>query len=246
MEKQSMNQTSTEQEVNIISTVKDTQVQNTLNAISNFQTIIKKQFKDNYHYGIIPGTQKKPTLLKPGAEVIITLLGLSTHYEILASTRDFEKEFFDYVIRCVLSKDGKPIAEGLGSANTLETKFIREEGKGAGQDNNVLKMAKKRALVDAALNVGSLSDVFTQDFDDLDLKDLNGNKASKNSEEYKLERPITAAQAKRMFAMSNGDYGTVKEILKKYNYEQSTDVKVADYETICSEIEKVVADKNKK
>ncbi len=35
------------------------------------------------------------------------------------------------------------------------------------QINTVLKMAKKRALVDAALSVGRLSDLFTQDMEDL-------------------------------------------------------------------------------
>ena len=35
----------------------------------------------------------------------------------------------------------------------------------ADQVNTVLKMAKKRALVDAALSVGSLSDLFTQDIE---------------------------------------------------------------------------------
>ena len=34
--------------------------------------------------------------------------------------------------------------------------------------NTVLKMARKRALVDAALTVGSLSDVFTQDLEDME------------------------------------------------------------------------------
>ena len=65
-------------QLTIINTIKDTQVQRTLEAIEKFQSVIKSQFKENHHYGIIPGTGKKPTLLKPGAEVIITLLGLST------------------------------------------------------------------------------------------------------------------------------------------------------------------------
>ena len=39
--------------------------------------------------------------------------------------------------------------------------------------NTILKMAKKRALVDAALLVGSLSDLFTQDIEDLPEEYLN-------------------------------------------------------------------------
>ena len=36
-------------------------------------------------------------------------------------------------------------------------------------DNTVLKMAKKRALIDATLLVASLSDIFTQDLEDMDI-----------------------------------------------------------------------------
>lgn len=221
----------------LLDTIKDSQVQKTIESINKFQAIVKSQFKDKYHYGIIPGTGKKPTLLKPGAEVIVTLLGLSTSYEIMTSTRDFNNEFFDYVIKCTLRKNGEAIAEGLGSANTKETKFVRDEGKGAGMDNNVLKMAKKRALVDAALNVGSLSDVFTQDFDELTPDDLTGNKAEKNSVERSHEQPISQAQAKRMFGIAQGNNNLVREVLNKYNYKSSSDVAKKDYEAICDEIE---------
>lgn len=221
----------------LLDTIKDSQVAKTIESINKFQAIVKSQFKENYHYGIIPGTGKKPTLLKPGAEVIVTLLGLSTSYEILTNTRDFNNEFFDYVVKCTLKKNGEPIAEGLGSANTKETKFVREEGKGAGMDNNVLKMAKKRALVDAALNVGSLSDVFTQDFDDDDLKDLTGGKAEKNTVERNIEQPITQAQAKRMFAIAQGNNDLVKQVITKYGYNGSAEVLRKDYEKICNEIE---------
>jgi hypothetical protein len=158
----------------------------------------------------------------------------------MTSTRDFNNEFFDYVIKCVLKKNGESIAEGLGSANTKETKFVRDEGKGAGMDNNVLKMAKKRALVDAALNVGSLSDVFTQDFDDLPQEDLTGNKAEQNSPERKLEQVITQKQAGRIFGLAK-EHGVsndeVKEIIKKYGYDKSSDVLVKDYDSVCLEIE---------
>lgn len=221
----------------LIDTIKDTQVKQTLEAINRFQAIVKTQFKENHHYGIIPGTGKKPTLLKPGAEVIVTLLGLSVSYEILNCTRDFNNEFFDYMIKCVLKKNGESIAEGLGSANTHEKKFKRAEGEGAGMDNNVLKMAKKRALVDAALNVGSLSDVFTQDFDDDDLKDLTGASAEKNTIERSMEQPITQQQAKRMFAIANGKNDVVKSVLGKYGYNASADVLKKDYDKICAEIE---------
>ena len=43
------------------------------------------------------------------------------------------------------------------------------------QINTVLKMAKKRALVDAALSVGRLSDLFTQDMEDIRPSTVEGD-----------------------------------------------------------------------
>ena len=231
-----------ENKIAIIETIKETQVQKTLQAINSFQAVVKSQFKDKHHYGIIPGTGKKPTLLKPGAEVIVTLLGLSTEFSIISCTRDFDNEFFDYVIKCTLRRGGDHIAEGLGSANNKESKFVRDEGKAAGMDNNVLKMAKKRALVDAALQVGSLSDVFTQDFDDIPQEDLTGASATRNTVENQMEKVITTGQAKRMFAVSKGNIELVRTVMSKYGYERSEQVKVKDYDSIISDIENGVVE----
>lgn len=44
--------------------------------------------------------------------------------------------------------------------------------------NTILKMAKKRAQIDAVLTVASLSEIFTQDFDDMDIEDENPNKST--------------------------------------------------------------------
>ena len=174
--------------------------------------------------------------------MIVTLLGLSTEFSIISCTRDFDNEFFDYVIKCTLRRGGDHIAEGLGSANNRETKFVRDEGKAAGMDNNVLKMAKKRALVDAALQVGSLSDVFTQDFDDIPQEDLTGASATRNTVENQMEKVITTGQAKRMFAVSKGNIELVRTVMSNYGYERSEQVKVKDYDSIISDIENGVVE----
>ena len=102
-------------------------------------------------------------------------------------------------------------------------------------DNTVLKMAKKRALVDAALLVGSLSDVFTQDIEDMDLQ---GNTYS-NRQRYYTDRDgtISQAQAKRMFAIAKGDDELVRATMEKYGYKSSSSIKKTDYNRICDEIE---------
>lgn len=204
-----------------------------INKIKAFQGVIKNQFTEKHDYGIIPGTGNKPVLLKPGAEKICMLMGLATEFEVTDSTRDFEKGFFQYQIRCKLLKNRDVITEGLGSANTKERKFIKQDP--FTMDNTILKMAKKRALIDAVLLVASLSDVFTQDIDD--LTDLSGNIPGERQQVFDDEAVISTAQAKRMFAVSGGDADLCSEAIGKYGYKSSKEVKKRDYDKIIEFIE---------
>ncbi len=47
---------------------------------------------------------------------------------------------------------------------------------------------------------------------------------------------ITEGQAKRIFAMSKGNAHLVKEIIMKYGYTSSKDIKKSDYDSICNDI----------
>lgn len=88
----------------IIDTVEIQQVQATMNKITQFQQVIQKTLHQGHDFGIIPGTDK-PTLLKPGAEKILMMMGLRSEFEIVDSTRDFEKGFFQYQVRCKLLRE---------------------------------------------------------------------------------------------------------------------------------------------
>jgi len=215
----------------IIDTVEIQQVQATMNKITQFQQVIQKTLHQGHDFGIIPGTDK-PTLLKPGAEKILMMMGLRSEFEIVDSTRDFEKGFFQYQVRCKLLKGDMVITEGLGACNTRERKYLKMDPYT--MDNTVLKMAKKRALVDAALLVASLSDVFTQDIEDMDL---NGEQTGGRKVYTDQDGTISKAQAKRMFALAKGDADIVRKVLDKYGYERSDQVKKIKYDEICTKIE---------
>jgi hypothetical protein len=220
----------------IIDMVEIQQVQATMNKITQFQQVIQKTLHQGHDYGIIPGTDK-PTLLKPGAEKILMMMGLRSEFEIADSTRDFEKGFFQYQVRCKLFRGDMLITEGLGACNTRERKYIKMDPYTL--DNTILKMAKKRALVDAALLVASLSDVFTQDLEDLDL---GGEKVS-TRKKYATDQDgtISKAQAKRMFALAKGDSEMVRSVLSEYGYERSDQVSKMQYDEICAKIEDMVS-----
>lgn len=89
---------------------------------------LKSLLKEGIDYGTIPGTPK-PTLYKPGAEKICAFFGYAPHYtESLASIEDWEGDrfgepLFYYKYACTLEKDGKPVGEGVGSANSWESKY---------------------------------------------------------------------------------------------------------------------------
>ena len=150
--------------LSIIENVDIKSVESTTRKIIEFQTIIKKNLKKDKDYGVIPGCSK-PTLLKPGAEKILMLMGLQSTYEIIDSTRDWKEGFFQYQVRCTLEKGGIVITQGLGCCNSRERKYIKLDPYSI--DNTILKMAKKRSQVDASLTVASLSEIFTQDVEDI-------------------------------------------------------------------------------
>lgn len=154
--------------MSIVESINLNQAAQVMNKINQFQQVIKAQLHPKIDFGIIPGTEK-PTLLKPGAEKILMLLGVSSTYEILEDVHDYEKGFFAYTVKCVLAKEGIIITEGLGHCNSRERKFTSQRVDPYTIANTCLKMAKKRAQVDAVLTIASLSDVFTQDVEDMDI-----------------------------------------------------------------------------
>ena len=146
-------------------------------------------------------------------------MGLTSEYDICEKVQDYERGFFAFTVKCIVSKSGNKITEGVGHANTREGRYtnrwVTENKLPEGVDkaglkkrekdskfkpgekyfeyqvgnddpftlaNTVLKMAKKRAQVDAVLTVASLSEIFTQDIEDLDPAGLapqvNGTKAA--------------------------------------------------------------------
>lgn len=223
------------QSFSIIDSVSIDQVQKTMQKITQFQKVIQETLRQNHDFGIIPGTSK-PTLLKPGAEKLLMMMGLRSEFDIADSTRDFKEGFFQYQVRCKLFKGDMLVTEGLGACNTKEKKYITADPFTI--DNTVLKMAKKRALIDAALMVGSLSDIFTQDLEDMDLQ---GETVS-NKKKYYTDQDgtISTAQAKRIFAIAAGDIDLVKNIVEKYGYKKSEEIKKTDYNKICKEVEDAV------
>ena len=186
-------------------------------------------------YGIIPNC-KKPTLLKSGAEKILNYLGLIARTEISNRVEDYNIGFFSYEAKVYLiDYNGVVKGEGIGITNTREGKYAKTNGYAV--QNTVLKMAKKRALVDAALNVGNLSARFTQDVEDMNIEP--DNVGGRNPEELKPKASASKPATKKQITFLEklmGEAGTSAEALNRYvkqnydveDYRQATSLIVSE------------------
>jgi hypothetical protein len=106
----------------------------------------------------------KPSLFKPGAEKICGMLGVTVHYPNLTAYEQAAlsgKSLGTIILRCELhDSQGRVVAEGIGARN-LQQDY--------GDLNKALKMAGKSAHIDATLRMAGLSEVFTQDLEDMHL-----------------------------------------------------------------------------
>jgi hypothetical protein len=107
--------------------------------------------------------ESKSTLFKPGAEKLCQWAQLRAHYEpgpmqLLEQLKNNRAA----VLRCELvTRWSEVVGEGLGAG------ALAEPGKSWDNNpNSLIKIMKKRALVDAVLSVFALSDRFTQDLED--------------------------------------------------------------------------------
>ena len=145
---------------------------------------ISSNFREDVDYGsiMIQGRKSKPSLLKPGAEKVISILGLTA---IFPSLKDYENKVIrgeqieNILVTCKLvTGTGDVVAEGGGARSVKAER---------GDLNKALKMALKSAQIDATLRVAGLSDMYTQDIEDMP-KDAFEDTMMVWSEESRLVR----------------------------------------------------------
>lgn len=186
--------------------------------VNKVHEVMRRAMQDGHHYGVIPGTPK-PTLLKPGAELLCVMFRLDPQYTV---TSERTGPHLTVASTCTLFHvpTEQRVGSGMGSCSTREAKYAyrtesqkcpncgqatiikgkaeygggflcfkkkggcgekfkdddtaitgQTTGRVANEDladaeNTVLKMANKRSLVAAVLNVTAASDIFTQDLED--------------------------------------------------------------------------------
>jgi hypothetical protein len=133
----------------------------------------------------------KYSLFKPGAEKITGMLGMTVHYPSLPNIEAAllnGTEIKTIVMRCELhDAAGHVVAEGVGARNLAQD---------WGDANKALKMAEKSAHIDATLRLAGLSEVFTQDVEDIvpgaDIPDVPVASAKPPATDIKTRAPRKA------------------------------------------------------
>ena len=188
----------------------------------------------------------KPTLLKSGAEKIMNYLGLIARTEVVNRVEDYNNAFFSYECKVFLiDYCGVVKGEGIGLVNTRESKYAKQSGFSV--QNVALKMAKKRALVDAVLNVGGLSARFTQDVEDMNIEP--DPSVGRDAEELKSdsqtagmrERTASQKQIKYLETLME-QHNTSAEVMNRYVHDTYG---VEDYRKITGVIASQLIDKLK-
>jgi len=213
--------------VDIISQQDINEVKAKFVAVEKFRATVRGLLRPNADYGNIAGNT---VLFKSGAEKIIWILGLRTEFEIINAVEDFENGFFAYTVKCRLKRGDEVITEGLGHANTKERNRIKKDPYT--EANAVLKMAEKRALVDAAIHAGVLSDIFTQDIEDITPTQHRPSTGKVIAD----KRTISEKQMKRLYAIAGGNTEIIKQVLEAHGYEHTKDITRDDYEAIVEEV----------
>jgi|SRR5579859_6511496 len=232
-------------------------VEEVLDHVNKVHKVMAKAMQADHHYGVIPGTGTaekpgKPTLLKPGAELMCVMFRLGPRFPPDRQT-EIREENGHLTVTCTCQLWHSPTntlqGEGMASCSTREKKYAwrqanrrcpecgaeavfkskkefgwycwakkggcgeqfhgddpriisQPEGRVPNEDlaeyyNTVLKMASKRALIAAVLNVTAASDIFTQDLEDFapePVKEMPKEQPKPVAQKEPTEQPKPVAQ----------------------------------------------------
>jgi len=183
----------------------------------------------------LPGTDK-PTLLKPGADLLCQVFRLAPGKpEIINYIEDFEKGIFSYTISLpILHRDtGALISTGVGGANNHEIKYkyrnTEQDGEKikivnpepADQQNTLIKMATKRAYIDAVIKATGASRVFAEDVENMSW--LMPERAS-NKQLYYIKTFFKGMKEEELFVEIGNIIGRIPNSWEDITREEATKI----------------------
>jgi len=199
----------------VINELDTSTVSKTLDKISNFQSIVQSTLRADVDYGVIPGTQKPTLLKAGSEKICMLFGANPEYvFESKTEDYDKEFFAYTIKCTLMRNGNpvAQGVGSCNSKENKYRYKNYRENELPPDVDkdkiphsidrygnkkykletddsctiaNTVLKMAKKRAYVDATLQIGALSEVFTQDLEDIvsyerkeDIENMTAKEAS--------------------------------------------------------------------
>ena len=168
------------------------------------EQVVKNRLTEKLDY--LKTDSGKLCLLKSGAEKLCDYYGLSVQIELIESTSSHIKDMAMYTVKAILSdiESGVKLAEGLGMASSQESRYQQQSSTNVA--NTILKMAKKRAMVDAVITAVHGSFLFTQDLEDIQsaYNQLKDNQTSRNQSTGYQNRQSNNQGQKNSYGKNNG------------------------------------------
>lgn len=150
----------------------------------------------------------KKSLFKPGSEKFCSLMYLRPVFKKDVETYEMAGSpagLFCYVCELV-DKKGAIVGEGRGAASISEKNWT---------PNNAIKIAEKRAQIDAILRTGTLSDQFTQDLEDMANSEVVAPKSTVKNDNHAYAGKATEKQVKYIYSLLSAK-GKDKETIFKH------------------------------
>ena len=119
--------------------------------------------------------------------------------------------------------------------------YAREEENKKGMDASQVTGATSSYARKYALNglfcIDDTKDADTNEYQSQQKNNQNNKTNSQQTKQNNQVRLITLAQQKRLFAIANGNNDVVKNVISRYGYTKTEQIKASDYDKICTEIE---------
>lgn len=172
-----------------------------------FKKIQEEVLETGVDYGF-PFTPKeitpitKPSLYKSGAEKLLMMFNLQPEFEVLETIENEKIVFYKFKCELIDRNTGAKVGEGYGLANSKEKPSWSSNP--LGYANVILKIAKKRAMVDATLTTLGASNFFTQDIEDMqELLTIS-------------EKKMTPQQVKQYAPPTEEQWKLFDDLIKRY------------------------------
>ncbi len=237
--------------------------------VNLIQAVMRSVMKSGTHFGTIPGCGDKKTLFKPGAEKIMAAFRLvcnpiiddlsiypeTVRYRISAEIRTSAGDLVGLGVgECSSDEEKyrwrKAIGEEFdeapedrrrikwaGGKSPYQTKQVRTNP--ADIANTILKMAKKRALIDGVLTATAASDCFTQDIEELPEGFVTEGRSRKPDVEMPRSKDdtISEAQRKRLDLIYQDAGYSEADVLSylsnNFGLSSTADIPPKDFEAFC-------------